>query len=232
MTTFADLSTLLLTFFIIMLSMANIDIQNFRDMLGSVKDAFGVQVKERGEYQAVVKEVEKPKVKQEDPADDNVKTAEKTEREEASKDISDAIKQTNMGELAQVSMGSRGIRIRVKGKLLFDPAQANIKIQAKPFLDSLVKVMKKFKYFLLVEGHTDSSPISTDRFPSNWELSGARASSVLRYLTMKDIDQKRLASVALADIYPIALNKTKEGRMKNRRVEFVLTKQPFRTEIQ
>ena len=84
---------------------------------------------------------------------------------------------------------------------------------------------------LLVEGHTDSVPITTERFPSNWELSGSRAAAVLRYLIGLGIDPKRLTCVGLADSYPIANNDTKQGRAANRRVEFVLTKQPFRPEI-
>jgi chemotaxis protein MotB len=133
--------------------------------------------------------------------------------------------------MAEVQSGARGIRIRVKGALLFDPGAATVKSVATPFLDSLVQVMEKFDYFLLVEGHTDALPISTAMFPSNWELSSYRAASVLRYLIDHGIDPRRLTSVGLAANYPLAPNDTPEGRAANRRVEFLLTKQPFRAEI-
>jgi chemotaxis protein MotB len=82
-----------------------------------------------------------------------------------------------------------------------------------------------------VEGHTDSVPISTDRFPSNWELSGARAAAVLRHLIDSRIDPRRLTCVGLADNFPLAANSSSEGRATNRRVEFVMTKTSFRPEI-
>ncbi|MEW5722033.1 MAG: OmpA family protein [Thermodesulfobacteriota bacterium] len=146
-------------------------------------------------------------------------------------EIQQAINQTQMGQLAEVQMGARGIRIRVKGALLFDAGSAELRPQAKPFLDNLVLVLQKYPYFLLVEGHTDSTPISTPLFPSNWELSSHRAAAVLRYLMTWGIEPGRMTSVGLADNYPLDTNETTEGRAKNRRVEFVLTKQSFRPDI-
>jgi chemotaxis protein MotB len=133
--------------------------------------------------------------------------------------------------MVEVLSGRNGIRVRVKGALLFDPGAAHLRAQAQPILDMLIKVLGQFGYYLLVEGHTDSTPISTSRFPSNWELSGDRASAVLRYLISKGVDPMRLTSVGLADNYPLSSNDTPEGRAKNRRVEFVLTKRAFRPEI-
>ena len=136
-----------------------------------------------------------------------------------------------MGDMADIKNGSRGIRMRIKGALLFDPGKAALKKTALPLIDSLAEVLYKRGYYLLVEGHTDASPISTERFPSNWELSGARAAAVLRHLIVTGIDSKRLTCVGLADSYPLAENDSEQGRAENRRVEFVLTKQPFRPEI-
>ena len=258
MATFADMATLLLTFFIIMLSMANVDIQSFRDLLGSIRDAFGVTVEQHGQFQAVKPdEIDPSNLKpglgeweprpdqlheetEEPPLDEAEKkrieeekkqARELQERQKAVKDIQQAVKQIGQGKMAEVTMGRQGIRIRVKGKMLFDPGAAEIKDAARPFLDSLVMVLQKFDYHLLVEGHTDSSPIATARFPSNWELSGVRAAAVLRYLITWGIDPARMTCIGLADNYPIAGNKTAEGRARNRRVEFVLTKKPFRPEI-
>jgi len=237
MTTFADLSTLLLTFFIIMLSMANVDVIKFRELLGSVRDAFGVQFEEQGDYQAAVKEdlhqmQSKPPEKTTESDRQKQSAAEdRQDRQEAVDEIRNTINQTNMGDMAEIKNGSRGIRMRIKGALLFDPGKAALKKTALPLIDSLAEVLYKRGYYLLVEGHTDSSPISTDRFPSNWELSGSRAAAVLRHLIATGIDSKRLTCVGLADSYPLAGNDSEQGRSENRRVEFVLTKQPFRPEI-
>jgi chemotaxis protein MotB len=242
MTTFADLSTLLLTFFVLMLSMANIDIQKFRELLGSVKDAFGVQIHVKGDYQAAINEelIQKQTMAAKNTTESAPKSpsgafSESSERfsdqQEAIDEIRNAINQTNMGEMADIRGGIRGIRMRIKGALLFDAGKAELRPQAFPLLNSLSDVMYRRDYYLLVEGHTDAIPISTERFPSNWELSGARAAAVLRHLIAEGIDSKRLTCVGLAASYPLADNDTEQGRAANRRVEFVLTKQPFRPEI-
>jgi chemotaxis protein MotB len=242
MTTFADLSTLLLTFFVLMLSMANIDIEKFRELLGSLKDAFGVQYEVRGDYHATAGEEtvlpasknttdwRQDVQKQWSGGFDTIKL-DTDDQQEAVADIQRFINQSRMGETIEVQRGARGIRMRIKGALLFDPGQASLKPQALPLLDTLVDVLEKFGYYLLVEGHTDSIPIKTNCFPSNWELSGARASAVLRHLISMRVDSKRLTSVGLADSYPLTENTTEEGRARNRRVEFVLTKSAFRPDI-
>ncbi|MFH1137656.1 MAG: OmpA family protein [Pseudomonadota bacterium] len=253
MATFSDLCTLLLTFFIIMLSMSTIDVEKYREMLGSISQAFGVQLEQHGNYQAVMpkdltvqldpgegpwKEKEADLVddaEEQSPAqkkEEQLKEQEKKERQEAVKEIEGAINQTQLGDLAEVMSGAHGIRIRVKGTLLFDAGSAVLKEEAKPFLDSLVQVLEKFEYFLLVEGHTDSTPIASAQFPSNWELSSFRAAAVLRYLMTWGVPADKLTSVGMADNFPLGDNSTAEGRAKNRRVEFVLTKKSFRPEIE
>jgi len=237
MTTFADLSTLLLTFFIIMLSMANVDVVKFRELLGSVRDAFGVQFEHQGDYQAATsEELHQMQSKPSEKATENDRkksaAAEaQLERQEAVDEMRNTLNQTNMGEMADIKNGSQGIRIRIKGALLFAPGKAALKKSALPLIDSLSEVLYKHGYYLLVEGHTDATPIATERFPSNWELSGSRAAAVLRHLIDTGVDSKRLTCVGLADSYPLAGNDTEQGRSENRRVEFVLTKLPFRPEI-
>ena len=116
--------------------------------------------------------------------------------------------------------------------MLFDAGQADIRYDALRFINGIGDALKKNDFFLLVEGHTDSSPITTDKFPSNWELSGARASSVIRYLIdISGIMKNRLSAVGYADNYPIAINSLPAGRSLNRRVEFIFTKHPTRVVI-
>ena len=92
--------------------------------------------------------------------------------------------------------------------------------------------MNKFNFYLTVEGHSDNQPIKTERFPSNWELSAARASSVLRTIVGMGVPPRRVSAVGYASNYPIASNSTEEGRNKNRRVEFVFTKKPLRVGVE
>lgn len=220
--TFADLSTLLLTFFVLMLSFASMDVQKFRDLLGSVQNAFGVQTKKRGQYQAVTNE---QTAKQ-------LAANEEEKLNEVAKDIKDVIEESKLSEESEIEAGENSVRIRIKGQLMFGLGKATLKSQAFEFLDGVVGAMKNYDYFLLVEGHTDSLKISTYHFPSNWELSSARAGAVVRYFIKQGVATHRLSGIGHAYNYPVASNKTREGRNLNRRVEFVFTRKPFRSLLQ
>lgn len=239
MATFADLSTLLLTFFVLMLSMASIDIQKFREMLGSVKDAFGVTTQQVGEYQPVISP-DKPQSRDKlmemiqqppkapskpTPAEQQREAEDAMESSRVAAQVEQMVKITGLDKVTEVTSGKRGVRLRVKGGLLFDPGRAQLKPTAHRLLDGVIKVLKKTKFFLIVEGHTDNVPIKTDMFPSNWELSAARATAVVRYLAQKGgIAPRRLSAVGFGPNYPIRPNTSGEGRAANRRVEFIFTK--------
>ena len=246
MATFADLSTLLLTFFVLLLTFANLDLQKFHDMLGSVQKAFGVQFKIRGQYQPTKPIVSANALKAQAQGSSsltsfNRPSAVQTSSMEAraaaeaaaqAREVSKLINQAGLGQSVAVSSGPNGVRMRVKGKLLFQPGQAKVKPDARRLLAAVAKVMRKFNFYLTVEGHTDSTPISTPQFPSNWELSSARAAAVLRYLLTLGVPASKVSAVGYASNYPIAPNDTPEGREKNRRVEFVFTKKPLRSRVE
>ncbi|MFV1951463.1 MAG: flagellar motor protein MotB [Nitrospinota bacterium] len=219
--TFADLATLMLTFFVLLLSFANMDIVRFREMLGSVQQAFGVQTKTRGEYQATLKG---PSAGAE-VATSTAKVKEKKKKEEIADALRDVAAKTGLSESIKVITESKGVRIRVKGQTFFGAGSAELKNEALLLLDGIVKLMKEAPLHLSVEGHTDNIPISTNRFPSNWELSAVRATTVLRYIMERgSIPQERLMAIGFADNKPLGPNNTPENRAKNRRVEFLFTK--------
>lgn len=111
-------------------------------------------------------------------------------------------------------------------KILFDSGSAEIKKEGKKVLDRVVEILKNVKERQInIEGHTDNVPISprlAQRFPTNWELSTARATNVVRYLQEKGIDPALLSATGYAEYRPVASNDTEEGRAKNRRIEIVL----------
>jgi chemotaxis protein MotB len=121
----------------------------------------------------------------------------------------------------EVTASSRGIILRTRDQILFDTAEATLKLEGRPVLDAIRDLSSQFKGQLAVEGHTDDRAIRTDLFPSNWELSGARAAAVLRYLIDTQFDAARVHVAGYADTRPVADNTTREGRARNRRVEFV-----------
>ncbi|MCM2973187.1 OmpA/MotB family protein [Larsenimonas suaedae] len=125
-----------------------------------------------------------------------------------------------------VSPTPQGVTVRIQNQVLFSSGDVDISDSGERLLDRLVPGLSQFKGSISVEGHTDSRPISTERFPSNWELSTARASSVVRLLRTRGIDGERLRAVGLASTHPVADNDKPSGRAENRRVELVLKALP------
>ncbi|MFC3285542.1 OmpA family protein [Litchfieldella rifensis] len=121
-----------------------------------------------------------------------------------------------------VSHVAEGISLRVEDHLLFESAAAELIGSGRDVIDSLLAIIQRYEGEVSVEGHSDSQSINTERFPSNWELSSARAIAVLRHLQAAGIDGSRLRAVGLGDTRPIASNDTAEGRGRNRRVEVIV----------
>lgn len=123
------------------------------------------------------------------------------------------------------------LTFRLDDEVLFKTANAELLPAGREAINELVPIFEATGARISVEGHTDNVPISTDQFPSNWELSSARASSVLRHLARQGIDPRRMRAIGYGDIRPIANNDTAEGRARNRRVEVVLHFDPNREDL-
>ncbi|NVF14493.1 OmpA/MotB family protein [Vreelandella maris] len=125
-----------------------------------------------------------------------------------------------------VSQGREGVTLRIDNSLLFSSGQAVLTPQGRGVVESLIDVLASFDGQISVEGHTDSVPISTARFPSNWELSSARAIAVVRHLERQGFNISHMRAVGYADTQPMETNATSDGRAANRRVELLL-RQPL-----
>lgn len=133
------------------------------------------------------------------------------------------LEEENLGDLITANRTEEGVVLVLQDSILFDNAEAEILESGEPFLNEVGSLLEDIPNLVRVEGHTDSRPINTYRYPSNWELSGARASSVIRYLIDNfDIDSDRMALAGYGDIRPAAPNDTAENMAKNRRVEIVI----------
>jgi len=126
---------------------------------------------------------------------------------------------------AKVELQSRGLVLTLQNKILFDPGKAVLKEECKRTLDKIAKVIKESvepDAQIMIEGHTDNQPIKYSGWKSNWELSAARALSVLHYLEGRGIEPDRMCAVGYGEYKPVASNATEEGRQLNRRVEIVV----------
>ncbi len=126
-----------------------------------------------------------------------------------------------------LSMEERGLVITFLDEVLFDSGKAKIKTEASVPLDKVASVItsEASDFDIGIEGHTDNVPIKYSGWKSNWELSTARATSVLHYLIEKGVSPSRLAAIGYGEFRPVVSNDTAEGRSKNRRVEIVILPQ-------
>jgi len=206
---YANLMILLMTFFIVLVSMGSIEKEKVKIGLYSFREAFfsgGV-----GTLFGKRKPIDFDHLIQQ-------------ERMKLQRKLSESLQQALQEEREKIEIVpvKEGISLRVPGKILFDLGKAELKLEAKKILNRVVPVLKKYQYPVRVEGHTDNLPIHTERFPSNWELSAARAISVVKYLEEKGMDKQLLSAVGYGEYRPLFPNDTPEQRARNRRVEIVI----------
>jgi chemotaxis protein MotB len=132
------------------------------------------------------------------------------------------VKDSGLGESMAVDRAADRLVIRMKSAILFSEAQAALTPQAESVLAGLAPVLARAPSRLRVEGHTDDVPIHSAQYPSNWELSTARAISVIRYLEEHGIERDRLSVAGYGEFHPFVPNDSAERRALNRRVEIVV----------
>lgn len=208
--TYADLITLLLAFFIVMYSMSRIDAKKFGQMseaLSGVLHGGSVAVKkgdDRGSFPGHgVLDIGHLK-----SLGHNVQTAFET----AGKDSE-----------INVELSERGLVIHIMEQALFREGSADLEDRARKTLDLVGNQIAGMENHIRVEGHTDDKPIKTVRFPSNWELSSARATEVVKYfVNQHSLAPTRLSALGYGEFRPIVPNNTDENRSKNRRVDIIV----------
>ncbi|MFQ5740975.1 MAG: flagellar motor protein MotB [Acidobacteriota bacterium] len=202
--TFGDMMSLLLAFFVMMLSFSEIDQVKFKGVIGAIKEAFGVQ-----RMQVLARNPEGPDLDLPRGALDS---------------ILDHLNSIMPDDMAGQSLkrSRDGVLLTVPGSVLFNSGKAELKAGMQPYLRGISELLKgKPRVFLQVEGHTDNVPIQTTQFPSNWELSTARSIAVIRFLIEScGVPPSRLAAAGYADTFPLGPNDTPDHRESNRRVEF------------
>jgi chemotaxis protein MotB len=240
--TYADMITLLMALFIVMFAISSVNTSKFEALSKSLKEVSrgtidgGQSVLQTG---GNPKGQETPKVTPPVPAiapliqkefDKQQKKragAQGTENEEFKrvKAELDSYAQTHgLKSKLETTITRRGLVIRLlTDNVLFSSGEAKVQSRAMPVLAKIAGLLQvDTQHPINVEGHTDNVPIASSIFPTNWELSTARASSVTRFLITRGAPAKRMGAVGYADLHPIASNSSNSGRTRNRRVEIVL----------
>jgi chemotaxis protein MotB len=235
--TYADMITLLMALFMVLFSISSVNTSKFESLQRALDDAFsgrilpgGKGITEAGGAEKTTDRVamQPPipalRVVGQMPQTAAATVAREDEDFEKLKAQIDAYaKEHGIDKQIDTSLRQRGLVIRVlTDKLLFDSAQAAIKPPGGELLARVAHLLITDQHTIAVEGHTDAIPISDARYPSNWELSTARASSVVRALSGAGVSERRFEAAGYAALHPIDSNSTARGRTRNRRVEIVL----------
>jgi chemotaxis protein MotB len=217
MTTFADLMSLLLTFFVLLLSFSNTEVVKFRELAGSMREAFGLKselaLSDMPSGESILPEHDAKEGEGEGPQVD-----------ELEQELRDAMAETQTPGEALKRLEDGTIVLQLEGDLMFGSGDARLNPRALPVLSIIAGKLRATEYSLDIVGHTDDVPIATAVYPSNWELSAARAGQAVRYLTEQGVEPRRLRAIGQADTVPVAANDGPKNRAANRRVELIFTR--------
>ncbi len=229
--TFADLVTLLMVFFILLFAMGSIEDEKWRLVKQSLKTALGTDdIPEAGTRQGleVISAVLNEQSLQ---AVDEVGAMVAKEIEEIASEVEEFVYKNKLGGQVQVSSDERGAVITVSDIVLFSPGTATVNKKGVHVIKQVFDLLNQFNYKVKIEGHTDDTPIRTDRFPSNWELSASRAAEVARMFVESGFSAENLSIEGLAQFRPKVPNTSPTNRAINRRIEIVYQRGSIRKQM-
>jgi chemotaxis protein MotB len=221
---YADFITLLFAFFVVMYSISSVNIGKYRTVSESIKAALNPLANQSGANQIINVGEAKLALQGRNPTDAKEVTIRRIRQ------LAQVIKDKQLKDMVAfvtvVQTINGDIVITIPDRLLFNSGEAIVRTEALPFLEGLGGAILEMNRHARVEGHTDNVPIRTAQFPSNWELSAARAVMVVRVLSeLYGVPADHLAAVGHADTRPVTVNSDAEQRAKNRRVEVVILEQ-------
>lgn len=229
MNTYADMITLVLTFFILLFSFSNLDVLKWQQVVASIKGSLGVmdggttlndsELINEGEINSSYRQI----LVSEDMFEALQNLQEEMEELERLKEYLSEIV-SELDDRIIVVPDERGIILRFQDRVLFEKGKADIRPEARLLLVKVGETLEKLDNQIRIEGHTDDLAINTPQFPSNWELSTSRATNVLRLLIEQGITPRQLSAVGYGEYHPLVPNINEIARRQNRRVDIVLLK--------
>jgi chemotaxis protein MotB len=212
---YADFITLLFAFFVVMYAISVVNVGKYKVLSDALGDAFGgrpavPQASSTIEQLPLTKLIARKRAE-----------AARRERERLNtlaRDLNASLAPLVKNGQVRVTQAARGVTVEINAKVLFDEGQAALGGEARATLGSVATLLRNDPHAIQVEGHTDKQPIANSAFPSNWELSSARASSVVRLFIEGGVAEGRLTAVGHGANLPVAPNTDEAGRARNRRV--------------
>lgn len=228
LTTYSDMMTLVLTFFVMLYSYSLVDKLKFQKLAQSLSIAFGgtTGVINNGGNIGPVPDEDNPGADEDSSnsgIDLDTQGKKNAENNKLYQEVLAFVNAHDLNAEVTIREETRGVLIELQERILFDSGKAVIKEDSMDILNKIYELLCTFDNNVLIEGHTDNLPISSGYYQSNWELSADRAVKVLRYFTEnKGMDGTRFQAVGCGEYSPIATNNTAEGRQSNRRVNIVI----------
>lgn len=237
---YADMLTLLMAMFLVLWAIGQVDITKARQVSQSFGESFGftndngsggagvldgtAAPDKPGPVEVVQPQIDKTMRIAEQQRQQAARETEQQSMAQVEQQIQEGAAAAGLGASVKFRMEGRGLVVSIVSEgVLFEAGSAVIKPAGMVILDGIAQSLVSLPNDLSIEGHTDSIPIATTQFPSNWELSTARASAVLRYLEGRHaLPQNRLSAAGYADQRPIATNENAAGRAQNRRVDIAV----------
>ncbi|WP_068830750.1 flagellar motor protein MotD [Pseudomonas sp. BMS12] len=224
---YADFITLLFAFFVVMYSISSINEGKYKVLSESLVGVFS-------EPERAIKPIpigdEKPRTTEPDRSmiEDNPNSSTSAEPSDPLEEIASSMRDAFGDLIASEQLTVRGnelwVEIELNSSLLFPSGDAIPNETAFILIEKVARILAPYENPVHVEGFTDNLPINTAQFPSNWELSAARAASIVRMLALDGVSEGRLAAVGYGEFQPVADNATAEGRARNRRVVLVISR--------
>ncbi len=216
--TLADMMMLLLCFFVMLIAIADIDESKYENVSDSLASAMGVKVPPKGEVE----------VKTEEGSPVARRTISNEQRNLFQMQLEMSRLIGKEADALKIKLRADSVAIILKGDVFFGLGKADLTTRAENVLARIAPALAKSPYDVVVEGHSDNIPMSSRQFPSNWELSAARASAVARYLLANGFDKQRIKVLGMADTSPMWPNEDEKGnaipdnQKRNRRVVLLI----------
>lgn len=228
MTTFADLMAVLVVFFVMLYSMSTIDNMRYQQMAQSLREVMGPSVigDSRPRPSAAAVDLSGDPIAKNFPRINGIDPPEYTQLDEIRSALREALEEDIKSGNIELGEKDEGVLLRFEDQAAFEIGSKELQDEFIPVLERIAGVLKDTPGMIRVAGHTDDLPIRTDRFRSNFDLSSARAVSVVHVLKRAGVPSRRLVAQGHADTRPLVPNTSAENRARNRRVEVVLTEGP------